>query len=43
VSYIVLDTFDKLNMSYPRTNEARRHELLKGLERVSVWPTSSNL
>ena len=36
VSQIVLDTFDKLKMSYPETSEARRQELLairEGLEK----------
>ena len=35
VSQIVLDTLDDLKMSYPKTSEARRNELLtirKGLE-----------
>ena len=36
VSHIVLDTLDELKMSYPKTSEARRNELLtirKGLEK----------
>jgi hypothetical protein len=28
VSQIVLDTFDELKMSYPKTNKHRRNELL---------------
>jgi PPK2 family polyphosphate:nucleotide phosphotransferase len=36
VSHIVLDALEELKMSYPKTSEARRHELLairKGLEK----------
>jgi hypothetical protein len=36
VSQIVLDTFEGLKMSYPRTTAARRKELLKIRKRLAM-------